>query len=54
MHLLIQNESVQGWEYGMLRCLEEEIVRQTGAQRFTVSHSPLGQKLNRRFGQGTR
>lgn len=38
----------------MLRCLEEEIVRQTGAQRLTVSNSPLLQKLNRRFAQGTR
>jgi hypothetical protein len=54
MHLLLQNESVQGWENGMLRCLEEAIVQQTGAQRFTVRHSPVWQILNRRFGHGTR
>jgi hypothetical protein len=53
-HLLLSSDTHQGWEYGMLRCLEDEIVRQTGAQRFTVSHTPWMQKLNRRFGHGTR
>ena len=53
-HILIQNESVQGWENGMLRCLEEEIVRQTGAERLVASNSPLGRKLNRSLAHGTR
>jgi hypothetical protein len=54
MHLLIQCESFQGWEYGMLRCLEDEIVRQTGAQRLIIGNFPFWQRLNRHFAHGTR
>ncbi|MBE7170987.1 MAG: glycosyltransferase family 1 protein [Williamsia sp.] len=30
-HVLLKNLRLRGWEYGMLRALEDEIVRQTGA-----------------------
>ena len=30
-HVLLKNARLKGWEYGMLRALEEEIVHQTGA-----------------------
>ena len=54
MHFLLQKQTVEGWENGMLRCLEEEIVRQTGAQRIMVANCPLGKTLERRFTQGGR
>lgn len=37
-HLLLKNPRLQGWEYGMLRALEDEIVEQTQA---TVLEVPL-------------
>ena len=38
----------------MLRCLEDEIVCQTGAQRMVIPQPPWQRWLNRRLGQGTR
>ena len=31
-HVLLRNPRLKGWEYGMLRALEHEIVRQTNAK----------------------
>lgn len=35
-HILLYNPRLRGWEYGMLRAFEEEIVRQTGALKVEV------------------
>ncbi len=54
MHVLLSDRRLVGWEYGMLRSLEDEIVRQTGAQQIWIEHTPLELRSNRWFGQGTR
>ena len=55
-HVILTCPGYQGWEYGMLRCLEAEIQRQTGA---TVLEIPkpkiLGKNwLQKRLQHGTR
>jgi len=53
---LILTQDYQGWEYGMLRCLEDEIQRQTGATVLYIPKSSLAGKvlLWKRLQHGTR
>lgn len=52
-HLLLKNPRLRGWEYGMLRALEEEIIRQTGAETMQVPEYGMQTVLNR-SGHGMR
>lgn len=46
-HVLLKNPRLQGWQYGMLRALEEEIIRQTGAVVMEVPDYGLKPVLKR-------
>lgn len=50
MHAILIDDSLVGWEYGMLRCLEREIIRQTGAIQVKLPAPGVA----RRAGHGTR
>jgi hypothetical protein len=52
-HLLIRNPRLIGWEYGMLRAFEEEIIRQTDAAVSETPYYGLPVVLNR-IGHGMR
>lgn len=52
-HVLLRNSRLKGWEYGMLRALEDEILRQTGAEVFEVPYYGSSPLLNR-MGHGMR
>lgn len=45
--MLLKNPRLQGWQYGMLRALEDEIVRQTGAAVIEVPDYGLQPVLKR-------
>jgi hypothetical protein len=46
-HVLLKNPRLQGWQYGMLRALEDEIVRQTNATVMEVPDYGLKPVLKR-------
>ncbi|MEO5999941.1 MAG: hypothetical protein ABIN89_24090 [Chitinophagaceae bacterium] len=46
-HVLLKNPRLQGWQYGMLRALEDEIVSQTGATVIDVPEYGLQPVLKR-------
>ena len=52
-HVLLRNPRLKGWEYGMLRALEAEIVRQTGAEIIDVPDYGMP-KVTRRVGHNMR
>ena len=52
-HVLLKNSRLRGWEYGMLRALEDEVVRQTGATVVEVPDYGL-HAITGRAGHGTR
>lgn len=54
MHLLIQNGGYSSHSYGMLRCLENEILAQTNAQKLVLKLPPLWEKIDKTFPRGTR
>lgn len=52
-HVLLKNPRLQGWEYGMLRALEDEIVQQTGAAIIEVPDYGL-HAVTKKTGHGMR
>ena len=52
-HVLLRNPRLKGWEYGMLRALEEEIILQTGALVLEVPDYGMPAVLDR-AGHGMR
>lgn len=46
-HVLLKNPRLKGWEYGMLRAFEEEIIQQTKASVFEVPYYGQPSILNR-------
>lgn len=46
-HVLLKNPRLEGWQYGMLRALEEEIIAQTGATVIDVPDYGLKPVLKR-------
>jgi hypothetical protein len=52
-HILLRNSRLKGWEYGMLRAFEDEIVRQTSAEIVEVPYYGKPAVLNR-AGHGMR
>lgn len=53
-HLLLAHPNTGGWEYGMLQCLQDEIVRQTGAVRLPLPRSRWLRWCQDHFAQGSR
>jgi hypothetical protein len=52
-HVLLRNPRLRGWEYGMLRALESEILKQTNAELIDVPYYGASTVLNR-VGHGMR
>lgn len=52
-HVLLKNPRLKGWEYGMLRALEAEIIRQTGATVIEVPDYGM-HAVTKRTGHGMR
>jgi hypothetical protein len=52
-HVLLRNPRLKGWEYGMLRALEAQIVKQTGAQVIEVPDYGMP-KITSRVGHNMR
>jgi hypothetical protein len=46
-HVLLKNPRLKGWQYGMLRALEEEIIRQTDAEVIEVPYYGLDPVMKR-------
>jgi len=53
-HLVLIDSDLNGHWYGMQRCLEQEIVRQTNAEVYEITPRRELRRLERRFGHGTR
>jgi hypothetical protein len=53
-HVVLVNSALRGFEYGMLRDFEDEIVRITGAERVEAPHRALPKIVSDRLGHGTR
>lgn len=53
-HVLLRDPGVFGWEYGVLRAFEDEIVRQTGADVVELKPNPLVARWARRLNRGGR
>jgi len=51
--VILRDRTLAGWEFGTVRCLEEEIIKQTSAAVVDVFQSEQP-RLWRRFGHGTR
>lgn len=46
-HVVLYQDWLEGWQYGMLEALEDEIIRQTGAERILVPENRLEQRSKR-------
>lgn len=53
-HLLLFDSSLNGYEYGMQRALEAEILLQTEGTGFDLAQTSLSDPWDTRFGHGTR
>ncbi len=51
-HLLIKDEGLNGWEYGMLRSFESAIIEETGAQIASIPSYAFASRYLRHFGHG--
>ena len=51
-HVLIKDPELNGWEYGMLRAFEAEIIKQTNATTIDLPANPVTQRVMKHFGQG--
>ena len=51
-HLLIRDEQLNGWEYGMLRAFEDAIVQVTGAEVCLIPEYKFAKKLLPHVGHG--
>lgn len=52
-HVVLKNPRLKGWEYGMLRALEDEIVKQTQAEVVEVPYYGMD-AMTKRVGHGMR